>query len=71
MYQLRLLMKKSFTILFLLVALAVNGQSIFPLKISDNKRYFLTQQGKPFLYHADTGWRLFTLTESTLTLKDT
>jgi hypothetical protein len=35
------------------------SQSIFPLKISDNKRYFTTAQGKPFLYHADTGWQLF------------
>ena len=35
------------------------SQSMFPLKVSDNKRYFITQQGKPFLYHADTGWQMF------------
>jgi hypothetical protein len=35
------------------------SQSIFPLKISENRRYLVTQQGKPFLYHADTGWQLF------------
>ena len=52
-------MKLLFTLLSLM-ALIAQGQSIFPLKISDNKRYFVTQQGKPFLYHADTGWQIFT-----------
>lgn len=52
-------MKPLFTIL-LLMALNAQSQSIFPLKVSDNKRYFVTQQGKPFLYHADTGWQIFT-----------
>lgn len=31
----------------------------FPLKISANKRYFVDQNNRPFLYHADTGWYLF------------
>lgn len=31
----------------------------FPLKYSENKRYFVDQDGKPFLYHADTGWQIF------------
>lgn len=31
----------------------------FPLKISANRRYFTDQTGKPFFYHADTGWQLF------------
>ena len=53
-------MKKSFAILLFYVAFTANSQSIFPLKISENKRYFVTQQGKPFLYHADTGWQIFT-----------
>ncbi len=44
----------------LFVALKGQSQSTFPLKISDNKRYFVTQQGKPFLYHAETGWQIFT-----------
>lgn len=47
-------------ILLLLPALIAKSQSPFPLKISDNKRYFVTQQGKPFLYHAETGWQIFT-----------
>lgn len=37
----------------------IKAQTIFPLKMSDNRRYFVTQQGKPFLYHADTGWQMF------------
>ena len=28
----------------------------FPLKISENRRYFVDQANKPFFYHADTGW---------------
>jgi hypothetical protein len=32
----------------------------FPIKVSENKRYFVDQTGKPFLFHADTGWLLFT-----------
>lgn len=42
-----------------LISTCVVSQTIFPLKASDNKRYFITQQGKPFLYHADTGWQMF------------
>jgi hypothetical protein len=30
-----------------------------PLSISPNKRHLVDSQGKPFLYHADTGWMLF------------
>lgn len=49
------------TLLFLLCMCVgeLYSQNIFPLKISDNKRYFVTQQGKPFIYHADTGWQVF------------
>ncbi|MBO0930824.1 apiosidase-like domain-containing protein [Fibrella aquatilis] len=31
----------------------------FPIKVSNNGRYFVDQAGKPFLYHADTGWQVF------------
>jgi hypothetical protein len=31
----------------------------FPLKISENRRYFVDQNDKPFLYHADTGWQIY------------
>ncbi|HTE33899.1 MAG TPA: DUF4038 domain-containing protein [Chryseolinea sp.] len=52
-------MKKSFSLLLFVVTLSAHSQSIFPLKISENRRYFTTQQDKPFLYHADTGWQIF------------
>lgn len=31
---------------------------MFPLRLSPNKRYLLDRHGTPFLYHADTAWRL-------------
>ena len=40
--------------------LGADATNSFPLKISANKRHFVTQQGQPFLYHADTGWQIFT-----------
>ena len=53
-------MKKLLLILFLITAINARSQTIFSLKISENKRYFTTQQGKPFLYHDDKGWKIFT-----------
>ncbi len=32
----------------------------FPLKVSENRRHLVDQQGTPFLYQADTPWMLFT-----------
>ena len=52
-------MKRILYILLLMAWTAVQAQSLFPLKISENKRYFISQQGKPFLYQADTGWGIF------------
>ncbi len=50
-----------FRLLFLclLFSFSSHAQYAFPLKISENKRYFITQQGKPFLYNAETGWHIF------------
>jgi hypothetical protein len=31
----------------------------FPAKLSDNKRYLLDEDGKPFFYLGDTAWELF------------
>lgn len=31
----------------------------FPIGISDNKRYFVDRNGKPFFIFADTSWKLF------------
>ena len=54
-------MKKLMVIIFALLNVSlINGQPHFPLKISENRRYFVDQDGKPFLYHADTGWQIFT-----------
>lgn len=33
--------------------------SIFPIRINKTGKYFEDNKGKPFLYHADTGWQLF------------
>ncbi|MEJ7616266.1 MAG: glycoside hydrolase family 140 protein [Pyrinomonadaceae bacterium] len=42
-------------------ALVVSGGAqtpVFPLKVSANKRYLVDQREQPFLYHADTAWRM-------------
>jgi hypothetical protein len=53
-------MKKLKLVIFaLLNTVLLFSQPHFPLKISDNRRYFVDQDGKPFLYHADTGWQIF------------
>ena len=51
-------MKKYFTIVLLFASLVSQAQ-VQPLKISDNKRYFQTKDGKPFFWLGDTGWLLF------------
>lgn len=52
----------------LLVVLATAGPIVchagdrapeFPLKVSDNGRYFVDRAGQPFLYQADSAWFLF------------
>ena len=51
-------MKKYFTIALLLATIFSEAQ-MQPLKISANKRYFQTKDGKPFFWLGDTGWLLF------------
>jgi hypothetical protein len=51
-------MKKYFTIALLFAALLCNAQ-VQPLKISANKRFLQTADGKPFFWLGDTGWLLF------------
>jgi len=51
-------MKKYFTIALLFATLFSNAQ-LQPLKVSVNKRYFATKDGKPFFWLGDTGWLLF------------
>ncbi len=50
-------MKIKCTLLFIVFTLSsAAGQR---LKVSDNKRYLVTEQGQPFFYMADTAWELF------------
>ena len=42
----------------LLISGIVTAQVMFPLKISDNKRYFVDQRDRPCLIHGDTPWSL-------------
>jgi hypothetical protein len=51
-------MKKYFTIALLFAALFSHAQ-LQPLKISANKRFIITADGKPFFWLGDTGWLLF------------
>ncbi len=51
-------MKKYLTISLVLATIISNAQ-IQPLKISANKRFFATKNGKPFFWQGDTGWLLF------------
>jgi hypothetical protein len=52
-------MKKIFrftSLIFLLSAL--NGLSAQMLKVSENKRFLITEDGKPFFWMGDTGWEM-------------
>ena len=55
---------KSFFFLFLLFAFSYGeGQVVFPVRISDNKRYLVDQQNKPFPILGRTAWFAISLTE--------
>lgn len=43
----------------LLAATLANAGAAERLKISENKRFLVTESGKPFFYLADTAWELF------------
>lgn len=51
-------MKNRLTILFVLLSLFADAQ-MQQLKVSANKRFFQTADGKPFFWIGDTGWLLF------------
>ena len=42
-----------------IVAGAISAEFVFPLKVSKDSRYLEDQNGKAFLYNADTGWKLY------------
>ncbi len=46
------------TLTLLLGCTSVSAAPAFPLKVSDNKRYLVDQQGKPFFVMGDTPWFL-------------
>lgn len=39
--------------------LTLSAQTISHFKVSENKRYFVTEKGNPFFWLGDTGWLLF------------
>jgi hypothetical protein len=53
-------MRTSSVCLFLMLLVAQAGAQPLPtLKVSDNQRFLVTAEGKPFFYLADTAWELF------------
>lgn len=69
------MIRTTFTILMLAVAVIINaqGKNLPLIKVSANKRFFQTADGKPFFWLGDTGWLLFTKLnrEEALTYLDT
>ncbi len=51
-------LKKLLVVAMLLIGISGNSQ-MQPLKVTANKRYFQTKDGKPFFWMGDTGWLLF------------
>ena len=49
-------------------ALPAFAQAPPPIRVSDNHRYLVTQDGKPFFYLADTAWGLFGMTREDIDL---
>src|SRR5665213_1773289 len=47
---------------------AAKAQTPPPILISDNHRFFVTQDGQPFFYLADTAWGLFNMTREDIDL---
>jgi hypothetical protein len=47
---------------------AARSQTLPLLRVSDNHRFLVTQEGKPFFYLADTAWGLFNMTREDIDL---
>lgn len=61
------------TLLLLLCEICFSEEGLKKLKISDNKRFIVTEDGMPFFWLGDTAWELFhrlNREEATLYLKD-
>jgi hypothetical protein len=50
---------KTFRAVFVLTSAFAAAQPLPQLRASDNQRFLVTQDGKPFFYLADTAWELF------------
>ena len=48
-----------YRILILIIILSAAHTCVSQLRVSDNKRYLVTQDGKPFFWLGDTAWELF------------
>jgi Protein of unknown function (DUF4038)/Putative collagen-binding domain of a collagenase len=46
-------------VVFLLAVCGNAGAQLQPLRVSDNKRFLVTRDGRPFFWLGDTGWELF------------
>lgn len=58
--------------LLLLAAISRAGEPVYPLKVSENGRYFVDQKGSPVFWLGTTQWQLFreySLEDATLTLE--
>lgn len=54
-------MKKIYFFIFISISTTCLAQNAaFPLKYSNNKRYLVDQNSKPFLINAATGWQIYT-----------
>lgn len=54
-------MKKIFLLILVQIVWVISVFAYkFPLKVSGSHRYLVDQNGKPFFYNGDTGWKLFT-----------
>ena len=38
---------------------ASEGETRYPVRVSENRRYLIDQRGQPFFYLGDTAWELF------------
>ena len=52
-------MKLCFILMALIFAVAETPAAVLRLKVSENRRFLVTADGKPFFYLGDTAWELF------------
>jgi hypothetical protein len=73
--EVKILLKKvilSAPLLLILAAIAPAKEPVFPVRVSENNRYFVDQNGSPVFWLGTTQWQIFreyTLEEATVTLE--